>query len=328
LKVRNEVSVGALTLFSIVLLILGYNFLKGNDIFSKTNKYVINFENTAGLYPANAIIISGLEVGRISKITLANDGKHKVLVEISLPQNILIPEDSRFKIESLDLLGKKGISVTLGTSSKLMQEGIIYQGEAPLDLLGSLTDQILPIKEKAETLMVTLDTMLKDVHRAIGYGENSALKQTVNEVSATLSSANKLISDISGILVKEKAQIEGIIRNADGVMQNANVLTKKLADNSEKIDQILADLETFTGKVSKIELEETLASAKSALDEVNTLLAGMNNGEGTLGKIVKDENLYGRVDSTISTLNFLLQDLQKNPKRYVSFSLIERKNKE
>jgi phospholipid/cholesterol/gamma-HCH transport system substrate-binding protein len=328
LKVRNEVSVGALTLISLVILILGYNFLKGNDVFSRSNKFLINFENTMGLYPANAIIINGLEVGRISKIKLADDGVHKILVEISLPQDLNIPDDSRFKIESLDLLGKKGISINLGNSRSYLKEGVIYQGEAPIDFLGSLSDQINPIKEKAETLMVTLDTMLKDVHRAIGYGENSALKQTISEVTATLAGANKLIADVSNIIAKEQAQIEGIIRNADGVMANANVLTKKLADNSDKIDGILADLNTLTGKVSRIELEETLASAKSALDEVNTLLQGMNNGEGTLGKIVKDENLYGRVDSTISTLNFLLQDLQQNPKRYVSFSLIERKNKD
>jgi phospholipid/cholesterol/gamma-HCH transport system substrate-binding protein len=75
-------------------------------------------------------------------------------------------------------------------------------------------------------------------------------------------------------------------------------------------------------------LEATINSAREALDEVNLLLQSVNAGEGTLGKIVKDENLYERVDSTISSLNFLLQDLQANPKRYVSFSLIERKNKQ
>lgn len=328
MKVRHEVTVGALTFLGIIMMILGYNYLKGNEVFSKNYFYQINFPNTTGLYPANSVVINGLEVGRVKEIKLADDLNNQVLVTISLPKKLVIPEDSKFKIENLDLLGKKAISIERGISSSLLQEGKIYQGQIPTDMINSITSQITPIAEKADKLIGSLDTMINDVHIALGKGENSALKKTMDNVSATLENANKVLTEVSKIFEAQKSSIDNIIKNADGVMANTNTLTKKIADNSEDIDKIIKNFETLSSKVSQADLEATINSAKKTLEEISILLASINEGQGTLGKLVKDENLYYSVDSTINSLNFLLKDLQKNPKRYVSFSLIERKNKD
>lgn len=328
MKIRHEVTVGALTVLGIVLMILGYNYLKGNEIFSKNYFYKINFPNTTGLYPANSVVINGLEVGRVKEIKLSEDLNHQIIVTISLPKALSIPEDSKFTIESLDLLGKKAISVVRGSSSTLLSEEKIYQGNVPKDMISALSEQLEPVAEKANKLMTSLDTMLNDVHNAIGKGENSALKKTMDNVSATLINANKLLAEVSGIFAQQKGSIESLIKNADGVMANTNEITKKIADNSESIDNILKNFETLSQKVSQADIETTINSAKTTLEEVSTLLAAINEGQGTLGKIAKDENLYHSIDSTINSLNALLIDFKKNPKRYVSLSLIERRNKE
>lgn len=328
MKIRHEVTVGALTFLGIVLMILGYNYLKGNEIFSENYFYQINFPNTTGLYSANSVVINGLEVGRVKEIKLAQDAKHQVIVTISLPKTLVIPEDSKFTIESLDLLGKKAISIVRGSSGTNLNEDIIYQGNVPADMFSAITDQLTPIAEKADKLLGTMDTMMNDVHIAIGKGENSALKKTMDNVSATLENANKVLTDVSQIFAQNKGSIESLIKNADGVMANTNEITKKIADNSQSIDNILKNFETLSDKVSKADIESTINSAKTTLEEVSTLLAAINEGQGTLGKIAKDENLYLSIDSTINSLNSLLKDFQANPKRYVSFSLIERKSKE
>lgn len=309
-------------------MVLGYNYLRGNEIFTKNYYYKINFANTTGLYPANSVVINGLEVGRVKTIELANDLKHQVIVTISLPKDLVIPEDSKFDIESLDLLGKKAISIKRGESANLLSEDKIYQGNAPTDIFKSITEQLDPIAKKADKLMGSLDTMISDVHIAIGKGENSALKKTMENVSATLAHSNKVLADLSSVFEQQKGNIENIIKNADGVMANTNALTKKIADNSESIDNIIKNFETVSDKVAKVDLENTVNSVKKTLEEVNALLASINEGQGTIGKIVKDEHLYSSIDSTINSLNYLLQDLKANPKRYVSFSLIERKNKD
>jgi phospholipid/cholesterol/gamma-HCH transport system substrate-binding protein len=327
LKIRNEVTVGALTLIGIVTLILGYNYLRGNDVFTRTQKIKINFPNTTGLYTANSIVINGLEVGRVSEINLASDPAHQVIVTVNLPHDLFIPDDSKFQIMSVDLLGKKAITITKGTSTKPLSTDKIYMGLSSVDMIAELTQQIVPLKDKAETLMGTLDTMMKDVHIALGKGENSNLNVAMKEVTSALKSANKLLANVSTLMSAEKGNIQSLIKNADGVMLNANTLTKKLADNSQKIENILADIEKFSGNISELELKETIESAKKTLTEISNLLASVNEGQGTLGKIVKDESLYTSIDSTINTLNSLLKDVQANPKRYVSLSLIERKDK-
>lgn len=309
-------------------MILGYNYLKGNEIFSKNYFYKINFPNTTGLYPANSVVINGLEVGRVKEIKLAGDLNHQVIVTISLPKALVIPEDSKFTIESLDLLGKKAISIVRGNSSTLLSEDKVYQGNVPKDMISALSEQLEPVAEKANKLMTSLDTMLNDVHNALGKGENSALKKTMDNVTATLANANKLLAEVSGIFAQQKGSIESLIKNADGVMTNTNQITKKIADNSQSIDNILKNFETLSQKVSQADIENTINSAKTTLEEVSTLLAAINEGQGTLGKIAKDENLYHSIDSTINSLNALLIDFKKNPKRYVSLSLIERRNKE
>jgi phospholipid/cholesterol/gamma-HCH transport system substrate-binding protein len=328
LKVRHEVTVGALTVLGIVLMILGYNFLKGNEIFSKNYSYLINFPNTTGLYPANSIVINGLEVGRVKEIKLATDNKNQVIVKISLPKDLAIPEDSKFSIESLDLLGKKAISIERGISNNLLAEDKIYQGTVPGDMFAEIKSQIEPIAEKAEKLLASLDTMINDVHNAIGRGENNAIKKTMDNLTITLETANKMLADVSSVFDKNQDKINNIILNADGLMANANEITKKIADNSQSIDTIIKNLDTFSSKMSRLDLENTVNTTKKTLEEASTLLASINNGEGTLGKLAKDENLYKSIDSTINSLNFVLRDLQANPKRYVSFSLIERKNKD
>ncbi|MCO5248309.1 MAG: MlaD family protein [Chitinophagales bacterium] len=328
LKYRSEVAVGAFTLIAITLMILGYSFLQGNNVFSKSNYIQINFENTTGLFPTNSVTINGLEVGRIKDIHLANDGKNQVIVRISLPSDMQIPEDSKFAIESVDLLGKKVISIVKGTSSILANEKTIYQGINSPDMFESISGELSPLTEKLNKLLVSVDTMINDVHSALGYGENSKLKIAVESATATLENANKVLAEVSEVFSSQSNHIKHLIQGADSTVYNASVITKKIADNSQSIDHIIKNFDTLSYKLAQADIEKTIASTTKVMEEVNQLLASINQGEGTLGRIVKDEEMYKSIDKTIKSLNTLLEDLKANPKRYVSFSLIERKNKE
>ena len=328
MKFRSEVAVGAFTLIGITLMILGYSFLQGNDIFSKSNYININFENTIGLYPTNSVIINGLEVGRIKEIKLADDGKNQVLVKISLPNDFIIPEDSKFSIESVDFLGKKAISIKKGLSATPTNNKSIYQGITTPDMFASISNELSPITEKLNKLLSSVDTMINDVHAALGYGENSKLKVAVSSATEALESANQMLGDVSEIFKSQKNHIENLIKNADSTIANTNTITKRFAESSDNIGNIVRNFDTLSYKLAQADLDKTIEATKKVMEEVNTLLASVNNGEGTLGKIAKDEELYKSIDKTINSLNTLLEDLKTNPKRYVSFSLIERKNKD
>ena len=316
-----------MTIIGITTMILGYNYLRGNDVFSRTNKYQVNFADATGLLPSNSVVIDGVEIGRVKSIELSPTPDHQVLVTISVPVGTFIPENSKFSIASLDLLGKKAITVIRGDSKQSLKSDIIYQGSVAKDMLAAVTEQLTPITQKADKLLSSIDTMVNDLHTAVGYGENSALKKSMDNISATLQNANKVFAEVNQVLTDQKGNIESIVTNVNGVAINANELTKKIADNSANIENILKNLDKVSQNISESDITGTLNKAKSTLAEVSTLLASINRGEGTLGKIAKDEALYRSIDSTIHSLNNLLIDLKANPKRYVSFSLISRKDK-
>jgi phospholipid/cholesterol/gamma-HCH transport system substrate-binding protein len=115
--------------------------------------------------------------------------------------------------------------------------------------------------------------------------------------------------------------------NIESIMENAKELTSALAANTGNIDSILTNFTTLSSNLSALELEPLLTSAETSLAEINKLLAALNDAEGTMGKIIYEDGLYEGLDSTLISINALINDLKANPKKYVSFSLIERKEK-
>lgn len=327
MKIKPEITVGALTVIGLAILILGFKYLKGDNIFNKEKTFVVNFEDVTGLYESNSLLVNGFEVGKVKSIDLSKDPKYNVLVTFTTNDEFVIPEDSKFKVISVDLLSKKGVSAELGKSNVEVKEGVIYSSVPTVDMFASISNSLTPVTEKAAKLMDSLTYVMTDLHNAVGRGEQSALKSTFTELNATLKGANKALQNVSSILDKNSNKINGIVTNADSIVANFNTLSGKLASNSGKIDNIIANAETLTGNLSKINLDKTMADVTKTIDEVNKLLKQITEGDGTISKIIKDEGLYNSIDSTINSLNFLLKDLQANPKRYVHFSLIDR-NKE
>jgi len=326
-NVKQEISVGALTLVGLAVLILGFKYLKGDNVFTRERSFVVNFSDVTGLYESNAIMANGHEVGRVKDISMSKDPRYQVLVTLQTSEDIFIPDDSKFKIISVDLLSKKGIAIEMGKSKQQVREGVVYPSEPTTDMFAEISNSLTPVTEKAAKLMDSLNFVITDLHNAIGRGEASALKQTFAEVNTTLKTANHSLQSVTSILDKNSGKINNIVTNADSIIANFNILSGKLASNSAKIDNIVANAETLTGNLSKVDLEKTVNDITKTIQDVNKLLTQITDGDGTISKIIKDEGLYNNIDSTISSLNFLLQDLQKNPKRYVHFSLIDR-NKE
>jgi phospholipid/cholesterol/gamma-HCH transport system substrate-binding protein len=323
-KLKQEISVGALTLVGLAVLILGFKYLKGDNVFTREKTFVVNFADVTGLYESNAIMANGHEVGRVKDISMSKDPNYQVLVTLQTSEDIFIPEDSKFKIISVDLLSKKGIAIEMGKSNQSVKEGVIYASEPTKDMFAEISSSLSPVTEKAAKLMDSLNFVITDLHNAIGRGEASALKQTFSQVNATLKTANHSLQSVTAVLDKNSGKINSIVSNTDSVIANFNTLSGKLASNSSQIDKIVANAETLTSNLAKVDIEKTVNDITKTIQDVNKLLSQITDGNGTISKIIKEEGLYNNIDSTISSLNFLLQDLQKNPKRYVHFSLIDR----
>jgi len=282
---------------------------------------MVEFPDATGVYEANMIMFNGVPIGRISKIAYRNGHPDMpVLIRMAIDKEVEVPDDSRFEIQTLDLLGKRAIAFLPGRSKKMADEEVLLKGNIKEDILASVARELTPVTQKASALMSSIDTLVKDVHRALGPDETKA-------ISSALKTAQSAVENLNSITVKVNDILSSQQGNLEGSLANVKKLTDNLAGNTEKLDNILTNIDKFSGEVAQIELKSVVESAKKTLTEINSLLTKVSSGEGTIGKLVADDSLYNGINDAISSLNTLLIDVKANPKRYVSLSLIERKDK-
>lgn len=320
MKISNELKVGSLTIISIITLILGFYYLKGIELFSSTKKLYVLLEDAAGIVAANPVAMHGKQIGKVQKVTFEKVGNYNVIFDLSISNDVEIPDESIVKIIELDLLGNKELRIIQPDKfTGYAQEGDTLYGEIKGNIFASVENQISPILERTEPLLVNIDTLVGHINNLLKRNQEVidatlvALKNTMENFEAVAARTNKLIADQSS--------------NIEGILSDAKVLTGELANNAGTIDSILANFETLSANLSAVELEPIMQSAEEAVAQVNDLLTALNDAEGTLGKMVYDDSLYAGLDSTLVSINALIEDLMANPKRYVSFSLIERKDK-
>ncbi len=319
MKNKTEIAVGALTIIGIIAFILGYKFLKGEDVFTKSKFVVCVADRTSGLLPSNEVLENGVPIGRVSEIALSRSATYpnKALFILKLNSDVDVPKDSKFSVVALDMLGKMGIELIRGTSSTIASE----KDTLPCTALGNSIDQavdlVTQMKPKLDSLMLSVTGLVTNMNNSLGSGENNLLKKAMGDLSATLQSVNKLSTNLDNTFTAEKD-------NLHGILTNVNKLTATFNKETGKIDSILSNFNTLSGKLAKIDLEATVGSAKNTLEQLQLTLKKVNEGDGSIAKLLNDDALHTDITNTLTTLTDLLNDLKKNPKKYISLSLIDK----
>lgn len=319
MKISNELKVGALTVIGVVVAILGFYYLKGAD-FSKTKRVYVLLEDAAGIVSANPVAMHGKQIGKVKTVTFEEVGNYNVIFDLSINANVQIPEGSIVKIIELDLLGNKELRIVQPKEfSGYVEEKDTLYGEIKGNLFAAVENKIDPLLAKAEPLMGNVDSLVLNI--------NDLLIRNQKVIDASLASLERTINSFEQVAKRVDNVLAEQADNISAITENAKTITESLAANSGDLDSILNNVNGFTGQLNALELKPIVESAKSSLDEMNQMLTALNDAEGSLGKIIYDDSLYDGIDSTMSSVNALLADLMANPKRYVSFSLIERKDK-
>ena len=313
MKVSNETKVGALTAISITLLILGFNFLKGKNLFSKakTEIYAV-FQKVDGLNISNPVTINGLQIGKIYEMHEKNRNLDGIIVTINLLKDVDIPKNS-FATVSSDLLGASSVSITLGDSKAYMQNGDTLLTQNSSGFIDGIKASLNPALNSVNGAVQSLDSLLK----VVGTYFDPATKVNFHAIVANLTKSSidlqKLLDAQNSTLAKS--------------LNNVNLITGNLAKNNEKITQTLDNLEKATGKFANIKIDETLASLQTTLTEFKGVVAKANSKDGSIGLLLNDPKLYRNLESTTYKLNILLDDFRTHPKRYVNVSVFGKKDK-
>lgn len=300
MKISNETKVGVLTSLAITILILGYNFLKGKEIFTNTRNYYAIYPSTSGLQVSNPIILNGFNIGRVGGMTLTQQGK--ILVEIVVKEDFFIPANTVAKLRSTDFFGAKAIELELGNAKEEVSEGDTLLSEVEQGLAESLNAQVGPVKMKTESMLTTADSFLTTLQKLISPQFNANIQHSLENLNTTLN-------------------------NLKVITENVESITRNIQDNNQRINNILQNTEGFTDSLKKIKINQTVDRTNKLLNDLNTITQKINKGEGTMGQLINNPDLYYRLDSTSRHLDELLIDLKKNPKHYVSFSVFGKKGK-
>ena len=313
MKLSNETKIGALTAIAITILILGYSYLRGNDVFSGSNKFYAIYQSVDGLAVSKPVLVNGFQIGRVSKMELRENG-HTV-VEFKIDDQYKVPNNTMARLVSTDLLGGKAIVFELGTSQELAQNKDTLRA----DVAGSLAESLQPIQKKAENLMIKLDSSLASINRIMNPNFERNVDRSFESIANSLQTLEGTTKKIDNLVAGQTGHINGILNNAEAVSLN-------LKNTTNGLTGVTANFQRFSGDLANSNIKQTLDNANKAVADLQQVMSKINSNNGTLGLLMRDDSLYRNLQYASENLDALFIDIKANPKRYVHFSLFGRKN--
>lgn len=305
---KKEVKIG---IYAVVILLCawaGIRFLSGVDVFGRHAIYYAHYEQVNGVQNAAAVMIRGVKIGKVSEIRVSPDDPTSVEVVLSIPRSYRLPVDSEAKIFSTSIMGSKAIEIVLGSSSEILESGSDINSGYTKDLMAVADSELDYYKDKITTLVENFNTTLKSL--------NSLVDNNNKSITEALAHLNSITAGLDGAIGKDKQQLADIVASIDK-------FTKALSENSAHIDSIMTNVDSVTSALAENNSGESLGES---LAELNSVLAKINGGEGTVGRLICDEQLYANLNQASANLSALLADLKEHPKRYVHFSLFGAKD--
>ncbi len=319
MRVSNETKVGALTVIAVTLIILGFNFLKGKTFFKSGTFIYAKYADTKGLIVSNPVFVNGFQVGTVFEIENMNDNLSELVVCIKLNQLYKIPKNSIATIQE-NPLGTNAINIVPGKSTLMIVSGDTIKTAPAASLLGDFMNTLSPLGEQIKNTITSLEKVLGNVNKTLDDENRQNFKVILENLSSTTVNLNKSLQSIEGMVNKQNGSIS---KTAD----NLNSFTANLNQNNQKISNILTNLDSTTKSIKDADLNKTIKDIQTALVALNTTINKLNNGNGTAAKLLNDPVMYTQLQSTIKSVNTLVDDIKVHPKRYVSISVFGIKDK-
>jgi phospholipid/cholesterol/gamma-HCH transport system substrate-binding protein len=305
LKVSREIKTAVLVIISIILFIWGYSFLKGKNLFDNSNKLFVVYENVAGLAPSAPVTLNGLTIGKVNSISINPDGK--LLVELHITTDFPIAKTSIAEIYDSGLVGGRQIAIKPNLLDKnYTVSGDYLQASSKLGLTDALAQQLEPLQAKIQQLLENADVLFSNVNDILDTQTRQNLKNSIASLNTTLSEFSVASKNINGLLAENKSKLNNTLNN---------------------VDKVSGNFATISDSLAKANLGQTVKNLEKTLAKVDKIMAELEQGNGTMGKLIKDDTMYTNFAKTSKELELLLQDLRLNPTRYVNVSLFGKKNK-
>ncbi|OJV53678.1 MAG: hypothetical protein BGO31_02125 [Bacteroidetes bacterium 43-16] len=320
-KKRYEVKIGILALVSILALFLGFNFFKGNNLFSREKEYITYFDNVEGLTTSSKVMLNGYQIGKVSEVEMQPDHRFKVVMLVN--HKFTVTEGSVVEQVGSDLLsGAKNVGMVPSTSKTEAKEGTVLAGVEAVGIMDGITKGVPGVMDNLGRVTNNADTLMANLKGIVSDNTGKHIEQILSSIELAM----KQIEVLSQALAKQSGNINTLMTNANGTITNLQKVSNGLA-NDGRIDRILGNAEQATQQFSQAKIEHTINNLEATTQKLNGLISKLDRNDGTLGLLVNDPKLYNSLNQTVTDLGKLSADLKEHPGRYINISLFPSKSR-
>lgn len=293
---RKEFTIGVSVIVAVLILVFGINYLKGINMFQPSNHYDVVYTEVAGLAQSAPVNLNGYKVGIVRELRYEYDNPGHIRVSLDLDDNLKLTEGTVAEIVT-DMLGTTTINLHIPAGNKYIKPGAELIPAISQGLVQNLQSEMLP---QVVNILPKVDSILISVNKVVS---NPALVKTVeslDRIAANIESSTRNIKSFSSTL-------PSIANNAQVTMGNFN--------------SISTDMKQITAELKELPVDTTMQNVLRATEELKMLLVQLNNPNSTLGALTHDRSLYNNLNNSAASLDSLLRDIKKNPKRYVTIKI-------
>jgi phospholipid/cholesterol/gamma-HCH transport system substrate-binding protein len=320
LRIRKEIKIGIVFVIALLAFIWGLNYLKGKDIFKNQTILYSVYNNASGINVSDPVLINGYQIGTVINVSIMNDGSGNILVEYSINEDFDIPKNSIAQIESSDLLGSKAIVIKLGYSNSYISSGDTLTAAIQLSLQEEVSLQMLPLKNKAEDLIQSFDSVLVLIQYVFNEKTRANLQNSFESIKHTIKNLEHTTYNVDTLVSANKYRLAGIIDNVESITSN-------IEQNNDAIQNAIQNFSAISDTLASANLKQTLDNADKTLNDFSLMMERINNGEGSLGLLMQNDSLYRNLEQSSKEVELLIEDMRLNPQRYMHFSIFGKNKK-
>ncbi|PWH86356.1 hypothetical protein DIT68_03705 [Brumimicrobium oceani] len=326
LKVSKEFKIGLAVILSTALLIFGVNYLKGNSFFGGDDVYYAYFPTSGALTPSSSVTLNGVEVGKVVTVDLVNpnnytDPNKRVLIKFNIhTEGLSLAKGSGIKIVPGVLSTGVHIEQNFIAEKGYYAIGDTLDGTVSQEITEQIESELLPIKRKMENLITSIDNIVNSITVFWDTSAATTLDEGLNEVKIAISRFGRVAYNIDNMILDEKAKLGRIFDNVENITHN-------FKETNMEIQKVVGNMGELTDSLLTVDFKSAIGEATVTLQNLNGLLEEAADGNGTLGKLLKDEQLYDELNTTNERLQNLVEDIKVHPERYIHFSVFGSKTK-
>lgn len=314
MKISKEVKAGAIAILAIAGFVFLFQFMKGKNLFTTDNIFYAKYDNVEGLEQSSPVTINGLKVGQVDRIEphTKKNGQVFFVVKLTVNNQFEFSKKSTVEIFEPGLMSGKSLRINLLYGNPLAKDGDTLQSGYKASMLEGLSQQVGPVKDQLQAALKTVDSLANNANRVLDERNRAEIRALLLNLNRTVNSLDGASRNANALLANNDPRIQRVLDDAGIAVRSADVAIGKYGTLAESIDTQ--------------RLNATIANLDNTVGQLNGVIAAMERGEGTMGKVLKDEQLYNNLQETSKNLNELVVDIKENPKRYLNFSVFGKNN--